>query len=247
MRLVKSHGDFRVYDDVLPAARFRQVWRYVQAQEFEFVQRERWFKVWRLDDGEPLWGPEILTAGAAASVAARRRDGSEHPQDLIFPTGRAIDHVIAAVQRISRTCAPLIGTSPRDWSGLTAQSYLYPPGSGLSWHKDSSDRTGAFIYYAHPYWNVTFGGELLIAERGDNRSRATDRRRRRQPRPVGPHLDNQAENRALLARGVGSFVHAKPNRLVILRGGTPHMIKAVTAAAGNNVRCSISGFFVRPQ
>jgi hypothetical protein len=64
MRLVQSHSDFRVYDDVLPAAKFRQVWRYVQAQEFVFVQREHWFKIWRLGDGAPLWGPEILTAAA---------------------------------------------------------------------------------------------------------------------------------------------------------------------------------------
>jgi Rps23 Pro-64 3,4-dihydroxylase Tpa1-like proline 4-hydroxylase len=147
--------------------------------------------------------------------------------------------VIAAVERISGKCAPLIGTTPKDWAGITAQSYLYPAGSGLSWHKDSTDRSGAYIYYAHPYWNVTFGGELLIAERVAGGRSAAGRRPGQQ---VGPHLDNEAENRALLALGVGSFVHAKPNRLVVLRGGTPHMIRAVTAAAGNHVRCSIAGF-----
>jgi hypothetical protein len=154
MRLIQSHADFRVYDDVLPAAKFSQVWRYVQVQDFEFVQRERWFKVWRLDDGEPLWGPEVVTAGAAASLAAG--DSTEHA----------------------------------------------------------------------------------------DRSSASRRVRAKRRRKVGPHLDNDAENRALLTRGVGRFVHAKPNRLVILCGGTPHMIKAVTAAAGNHVRCSIAGFFI---
>jgi hypothetical protein len=243
MRLIQSHADFRVYDDVLPAAKFSQVWRYVQVQDFEFVQRERWFKVWRLDDGEPLWGPEVVTAGAAASLAAGDSTATEHPPEMIFPTGLAIDYVIAAVQRIAGKCVSLIGSTPRDWAGLTAQPYLYPPGSGLSWHKDSANRTGAFIYYAHPYWNVTFGGELLIAERAD-RSSASRRVRAKRRRKVGPHLDNDAENRALLTRGVGRFVHAKPNRLVILCGGTPHMIKAVTAAAGNHVRCSIAGFFI---
>ena len=49
---------------------------------------------------------------------------------------------------------------------------------------------------------------------------------------------------ALLERGEGRFVMPRPPRLVVL-GGAPHMVAPVRAAAGSNVRATVSGFFLR--
>jgi Rps23 Pro-64 3,4-dihydroxylase Tpa1-like proline 4-hydroxylase len=37
----------------------------------------------------------------------------------------------------------------------------------------------------------------------------------------------------------------KPNRLVILKGGVTHRVAPVSQAAGEHVRASIAGFFLR--
>ena len=37
----------------------------------------------------------------------------------------------------------------------------------------------------------------------------------------------------------------RPNRLVVIAGGNYHAIKRVDPAAGDHVRCSIAGFFMR--
>jgi hypothetical protein len=46
-----------------------------------------------------------------------------------------------------------------------------------------------------------------------------------------------------LQGGFGSYVVPKPNRLVAIRGGTPHAIAKVRASAGSHVRASVGGFF----
>ena len=47
-----------------------------------------------------------------------------------------------------------------------------------------------------------------------------------------------------LADGTGLYLAPTPNRMIFLRGSTPHMIKPVEPAAGDNLRLSISGFFL---
>ena len=49
----------------------------------------------------------------------------------------------------------------------------------------------------------------------------------------------------LTASGVGEYIIAKPYRLVITKRGTPHRVARVDAAAGEHVRWSIAGFFLR--
>ncbi len=61
--------------------------------------------------------------------------------------------------------------------------------------------------------------------------------------PWQAHLDNEDASRLLLEGGFGSYVAAKPNRLVLIKGGTPHAIAKVRAAAGRHLRASIRGFF----
>ncbi len=76
------------------------------------------------------------------------------------------------------------------------------------------------------------------------------RREGTQLRPTTVHipafLDNEQENARLGRIGLGRYIAPRPNRLVVIVGGTPHMINRVSPAAGDHVRCSISGFFHRP-
>jgi len=61
----------------------------------------------------------------------------------------------------------------------------------------------------------------------------------------GSGLDNRAESELLLNCGTGRYIVPKPNRLVVIKAGTPHAINHVHTAVGSNVRCSIAGFFLR--
>ena len=128
-------------------------------------------------------------------------------------------------------------------------------GSSLYWHRDTpSVVTGSCTYYAHPQWNVQWGGELFIAHPDALAI----------PEPCGPsmitpkevmgrglvplsgHLDNTEVNAALMDAGMGHYVHPKPNRLVVMRTGNPHMISKVQPAAGDHVRASVTMFLIRP-
>lgn len=104
---------------------------------------------------------------------------------------------------------PPIALEP--WTGITQSAWTYPPGTGLEWHSDTG-WIGAYIYYMHPAWKPSWGGELLIAAGGA-------------PCESG-----------------GAFVYPRPNRLVLLEGGTMHCIKKVESAAGRAGRASVSGF-----
>ena len=213
-----------VIDDFLDEEAWTEVWSLFQSVDLLPVTRTT--GAWKLDDGVPLGGDAIVTPPRDADLG----ESGERPDR--FPSGTALDHVVAAVLAHAEALAPIVGSN---WAHVTARPYVYPAGGALSWHgDDSAHYTGAFIYYAHPHWNAHWGGELLLAE-----TDATD------ALPIMAHrFDDEAYSAALLERGAGHFVMPKPNRLVVL-GGAPHMVSPVRAAAGSNVRASISGFFLR--
>jgi Rps23 Pro-64 3,4-dihydroxylase Tpa1-like proline 4-hydroxylase len=151
----------------------------------------------------------------------------------------------------------LVGKRGVDFDGISACTYLYPQGTGLSWHVDVPRLyTGAYIFYAHPTWNCQWGGELFVADESgrpqelDQGTVTLLRREGTQLRPttvrVPAFLDNERENAELGRIGMGRYIAPKPNRLVVIASGNPHMINRVNPAAGSHVRCSVSGFFHRP-
>ena len=220
----QTQPSFLVLDDFLDEDAWTEVWTMFQFAELAPVTRTA--GAWKLDDGVPLGGDEIVTPPRDAELPeAPEREG-------LFPSGTALDRVVEALLGHAASCAPLVGTN---WSHVTARPYVYPAGTGLSWHGDDSALyTGAYIYYAHPHWNAHWGGELLVAEAAG----AEDL-------PIMAHrFDDEEYSVALMERGEGRFVMPKPNRLVVL-GGAPHMVTPIRAAAGSNVRASVSGFFLR--
>ena len=46
------------------------------------------------------------------------------------------------------------------------------------------------------------------------------------------HLDNDFQNELLMCVGLGQFILPKPNRLVVIRGGTYHTIQVRRGSGG---------------
>jgi hypothetical protein len=243
MRGIFCSDQVAVFDDFLPKREFAAVWRYVQNEEYRHVHQDRVEGVFRIGDGNPLGGRPVYAGPERAlpeSVIAALSEADA--ADRIFPTRLAVDHVIRRVLGQAPKLARWIGRAGHDWSFLTAAASVYPQGTGLSWHRDGSRYTGAYIFYSHREWNVTWGGELLIADETTKQDFYEELRK-----DSSVHqFDNQAENRYLLNMGMGLYIMPKPNRLVVIGGGNAHAISQVNHSAGNRVRASIAGFFFRP-
>lgn len=227
--ILKAPG-LLVMDDVLDEDAWSEVWTYFQFEDLAPTTRTD--GAWRLEDGDVLAGPEFH--GAAPWVdAAREAELEEAFDDALFPTGAPPDHLLEVLRGLAD--AGELTPVRDDWEHLAGRAYVYRAGSALSWHRDDHDTyAGAFVYYAHPEWNVQWGGELLVADMADPLQL-----------PVTPfRFENREYSEALLEQGSGRYIAPKPNRLVVL-GPQPHRVTPVAAAAGQAVRASLAGFFIR--
>lgn len=218
-----AHPNFVVVDDFLDEESWTDVWN-----EFQFMPLHpvtRTLGAWKLDDGVPLGGDAVVVARSAQPA-----------------TEKGWSRVVAAVKRVLADpdfAGDLIGTS---WDRVSARPYIYPQGTGLSWHVDDHGLyAGAFIYYAHPHWNAHWGGELLVAE-----SDPEDEAEQGEMPIMAHRFETEPYSERLLEIGCGNFVSPKPNRLVLL-SGAPHMVARVNPSAGAAVRATVSGFFLRPE
>ena len=247
MKLVAETSQFHVYDDVLSEKDLRAVWQYVQLESYVPVHHTEWVKVWRISDGIPLGASTGVLYKAPATSTGER----------VYPTHTGLDRLLEALGGQLDQMTGLIGKLGVDFENVSARSFLYPEGTGLSWHEDAVGYTGGYVYYAHPEWNVQWGGELLVADesarpreseadrvvmltRQDGALKLTKIR-------IPPFLDNASQNTALGERGIGTYIAPKPNRLVVIAAGNAHMINKVSASAGDHVRCTIAGFFMLPR
>lgn len=238
VEVVEETESYIVIDNFLSAEQFQQMWNYFQVEVYTRVDAQGFDGKWLLEDGAAMRGPTI---------------GYGEKRHAQFPTGAAIDSVMQGILDNSHLFANLIGERPRDWDHFTAFPSLYPRHTGLLWHRDAEVNQGSYTFYGHPYWNIEWGGELLLADL-DPKSIPTDwgTFMKKPEKLVGAphgemtwsnHLDNSQANQILLERGVGYYVMPKPNRLAVIKGGTPHAVCKVREAAGNAVRASVSGFF----
>jgi hypothetical protein len=233
--VVTQNAFFTVIDDLLSAAQFDRLWNFIQIQPMRRVEAMGRRGHWLIEDEDVLRGPTV---------------GWGHKFDAQFPTSSPIDDVIEAIVKSSDLFTASVGRCNVDWAAFSAMPTIYRAGQGLVWHRDSEDNTGSYIFYVHPEWNVEWGGELYLAHTLDvpreygvffHRLRAMPELPA--PPPGFPHLDNDDANELLMSGGFGSYVVPKPNRLVVIKGGTPHAIAKVRPAAGPHVRASIGGFF----
>jgi hypothetical protein len=224
-----------VIDDLLPREQHDAVWNYFQIQPMQRV------------DNLGLQGHSLLENGA---VYCGPTAGWGKKWDAQFPTSTSLDEVMRAVVDAAEHFGASAGKRGSDWSVFSATPTLYGSGQGQHWRRDSEDNAGSYVYYAHRAWNIEWGGELFLShERGAPREYGVHLHRLEPlgdvlaPPASGSHLDNRDASELLMASGLGSFVMPKPNRLVVIRGGTPYSIAKVRPAAGRHVQACVRGFF----
>src|SRR5262249_3761056 len=150
-----NNKQFSVFDNVLSEREFQLVWSYIQTEDYQLVHQHKWKKVYRLCDGLPLEGPTIYSEPP---------QGADPEKIRVFPTDTGIDILFKRVLENTDRFAEWTGKKGEDWHVLSGKAFLFPSGSGLSWHSDRFGRKASFSFYAHPHWNVQWGGELLVAD-----------------------------------------------------------------------------------
>lgn len=233
-----------VFDDVLSPEQFREVREHFRRIDYQSVSATRLQDTWRLTDGQPWIGsPATIYSPLSPELLLPPGVSVEAIGLSVYPTKSPMDHVIDAMKECLPEVEHLIGRPGEDWLVSTATPYLYPSGTSISWHADAWAYSGAVLYYVHPEWNVLWGGELLIA---GEEVRAKHRARRKGP-SVSHSFDNRQDNEELYDVGIGQYIMPRPNRMVFIAEYCVHGTTKVTPAAGQNVRMSISGFFVKQE
>ncbi len=237
MTPIFRNSQVAVFDGVLPEEAFADLWRHLQTLAYRHVHQDKLHGVWRPQDGDPFEGDRILCLGrepeAFGGLPALAAAGY-----VVHPTGTPLDAPLERILMLATEVEALVGRRGHDWYALQTRPWLYPAGTRLSWHHDTEEYCGSFVFYTHPHWNAFWGGELLIASEGSVTEGAEEN-------GESMSLDSEPESRALLREGHGRFFAPKPNRLIFIAGGVPHMIAHVSPAAGANVRASLGGFFLR--
>lgn len=205
---------YAIADDFLSQQEHLDLWEAFQETSRSPAGTRDWNRVYRLMDGEvPV---SSAHRARAPSLEDGTVDGSPGPAML-----RLFSEKLRTL--MAGDAAPI---SIDPWTGFSQSPWVYRPGAGLEWHSDTG-WLGAYIYYMHPLWRSSWGGELLVAD-GDA------------PPPASDGSRSAVE---AVCRTGGVFIYPRPNRLVLLRGGTLHCIKKVESAAGAALRTSVSGFF----
>jgi hypothetical protein len=229
MKPVFSTSEILVFDDFMSPEEMSAAWRLMQSRPLASVHGGAWNPAWKLGDGNPLRGDVIVSSA-----------NTFDPKNATYPTGTAIDPLIAKVRGLAATVESHLGKHGRDWTHFFARPYAYGAGSGLSWHRDNQKQvSGAFTYYCHPRWGAHWGGELMVADPG---TKTVSLGSSQDARAL---FDTSGMDKHISDVGVGTYIFPKPNRLVVLCSGILHAIKKVDSAAGENVRATYQGFFFR--
>lgn len=220
--LLCNDPNFAVIDNVLEPQIFTQFWEYFNTLPFQNCSHDQWLKVWKLSDGEILRSPTFYHTKA--------------------PFNCPMDWIQNYVFWLSAKFPHLIGEYGKDWEEIQFTPYLYPDGSKISWHNDFG-YTGACIFYAHPKWSAHWGGELLVAKTEDGDGEWTSEKSEETWSRNTFSRENHSD--FLNKQGIGNYIVAKPNRLVFTKGSAWHSVNRVDRTAGDNVRCSVVGFFIK--
>jgi hypothetical protein len=228
---------FTVIDDLLDEGQRVRLWNYFQMQPFQRVEAFDQQAHSLREDGIVLRGPTV---------------GWGYKWDDQYPTETVVDDVLKGLVDASELYAKTIGRRGDDWEIVSATPTIHVAGQGHAWHRDADQHAGSWVYFAHREWNIEWGGELLLShephiarEYGPYLHRLRPMDDLPEPPPWRSHLDNADANELLLARGLGSYVVPKPNRLVVIKGAAPRAVAKVRPSAGRNVRASFGGFFVK--
>ena len=223
MKLVLAGPDVVVVDDLLDQAAFAALGRQLADGRYQSVHAAGWDRAWRPGDGAPLRG---------GGVYYDPGDSLDRP-GARYPTSSVVDEFVDAVRRLTGEHPQVVGAEGAEWTAMFLSPWLYPTGSALSLHRDGGGYSGAFTYFAHPRWGVHWGGELLLLEDDPSAGHSA-------LGTAGWLVEDE------VGSGLATCVFPRPNRLVLVGPGRPHMIGRVDPNAGDHVRTTLAGFFLRP-
>lgn len=143
--------------------------------------------------------------------------GGRRSQGLLYPTGTPFDDLIDALVAAARKHPDVVGRENHDWDAIYLSPWVYPPGSALRPHCDDGPYSGSFTFFLHDQWELHWGGELIAY--------------RMHP----------------ASEGLGHAIVPLPDRLALLGPNVFHRVARVDQTAGDHVRISIAGFFLRPM
>jgi hypothetical protein len=223
VKVVLADRDVVVVDDFLDPQTFETVRHLLANGHYDSVHARGWNKAWRLGDGAPLRG---------AAVHYDPTNFHTRP-GVRYPTASAVDEFIDKLRGLTVDHSQVVGTEGVDWAAIFISPWLYPVGSALSLHRDGGGYSGAFTYFTHPCWGIHWGGELLLLDEppadASHPAQGT----------TGWMVEDEVDS--VLA----TCVFPRPNRLVLVGPRRPHLITRVDVSAGDHIRTSLAGFFLR--
>lgn len=238
MKITFIDANFIVLDDFLSKEDFGHIWNFIQDERFRLIHEEKWIKAFRLSDGLAMWGDVYIS------------ETIDYDQESsVYPTSRGIDPLFKKMNEELERFKPYIGKKNSDWDYYFARPYLYPKDTGLSWHTDGrGDMSGAYVYYCHPTWNAQWGSELLIhSSEIDTVKYPEVKMFDGTKKMLGLHMEYEKVSDLLMNEGIGQYILPKPNRMVVLKRGLIHRINRVDPAAGDHIRSTVTGFFLKKR
>ena len=218
MKLVQHHGDFVVFDDILDEQAFLRVAHYVRHEALlrsVHAGPDGYDRVFSFHDGQPL---------ASAAILLEVKRG----------------------KRRLRAGAPLALQGP--------DRYPYPSDCALDLVVESLlsrfDRFANLVGEPNRDWR-TLSARAFVYPPGTSLDWHNDGGQVTGAYTYYANLEWRPEwgGELLIRAGetpdAGVFIQPRPNRLVIIRGNTPHKLCKVGVLAGNSGRASVSGFFDR--
>lgn len=225
MRQTELGSRYVIYDDFLPQDEFDQA--------VELMARSG------LADTQSVISPQLdgpATRSRGMTFAASIGDGEINGRPPFF------SRIAQAVHGETR----LFGDAGATWNKITFTYWQYPAGSRLGWHNDAGrGREGEFILYLHRQWDISWGGELMVIDRDPQSLLDLAGSDGSALEAAGPDVrlrkilqDCEISPLAILPR---------PNRLVLVKANTVHTVRRVDHTAGDNKRCTLTGFFYRDE
>lgn len=201
--------EFVIYDSVMEQDNFQKLYKALQSDTYSIPHIQQWLKVWRLSDGM-----------AMGTTSYYMKDA---------PFNNYMDAMLHYFVELAKIHPNIVG----DYDGICLRSYLYSRDTKLNWHNDKG-YVAAGIFYCHPYWASTWGGELMLAKTPAYQGEIPN-----------PCLDHTFEDKFLEHFGYGQYITCKPNRLVLTKGGVWHSINRVDKDAGDHARTSVVCFYTK--
>jgi len=217
MKKVLACNNTCVYDDVVSKDDFEQMYKWFENQPFVFKQAQgEWKKAWGTSDGSMLTS-RTFEFPSNLEIKLHDKDAALYP--WISSLKEALYNSVLDMN---------------DVSSIFLTPFVYPAGTGLRWHNDTN-YIGAFTYYVHREWSAEWAGEFLTIEADEHITK---------PEGLTWHaFDNFEVDELIVDHGFGTFIHPKPNRLIINRAGERgilHKVNKSTPQAKD--RLSIQGF-----